>query len=71
MPQESERESLIKMQVNTLVDYLVNAQKYTYDDAMRVVLGSDTYRLMTESKSYLNQGRTYILNDLKEELAQV
>ena len=51
-----------------MVDYLVNTLKYTYDEALSKVLGSNTYHRLLSSNLYLNQGTLYVLEDLKREL---
>lgn len=68
MPAVSEKEILIKIQLNSMVDYLVNTLKYTYDEAFSKVLGSNTYHRLLSSNLYLNQGTLYVLEDLKREL---
>jgi len=68
MPAVSEKEILIKIQLNSMVDYLVNTLKYTYDEALSKVLGSNTYHRLLSSNLYLNQGTLYVLEDLKREL---
>lgn len=68
MKPESEKETLIKIQVNSMVDYLINQQHYTYSDALLEVLGSRTYHRLLASNMYLNQGSLYVLEDLKTEL---
>ena len=55
MPKESEKEKMIKLHLNSLVYYLVKEKKLPYTVAMATVLGSQTYRQLTESKMYLNQ----------------
>ena len=69
MPKESEKEKMLKLHLNYLVYYLVKEKKLPYTVAMATVLGSQTYRQLTESKMYLNQSRIYILDDFKAELA--
>lgn len=68
MPTVSDKEILIKIQLNSMVDYLVNTHKYTYDEALSKVLGSKTYHRLLSSTMYLNQGTLYVLEDLKTEL---
>lgn len=68
MPKESIKESLIKIQVNAMVDYLVNQCSYTYSEAWLAVMGSKTYHRMLKSSLYLSQGTLYVLSDLKREL---
>lgn len=68
MPAVSDREILVKIQLNSMVDYLVNTFKYTYDEALSKILGSNTYHRMLSSNMYLNQGTLYVLEDLKTEL---
>lgn len=70
MPKESEKEKMIKLHLNSLVHYLVKEKKLSYPIAMATVLGSETYRQLTESKMYLNQSRIYILDDFKAELGR-
>lgn len=71
MRPESEKETLIKIQVNSMVDYLINQQHYSYSDALLEVLGSQTYHRLLMSNMYLNQGPMYVLADLKQELGFV
>ncbi len=68
MSQESEKVQLIKLHINTLVDYLVREEKFSYENAMAVVLGSNTYKLLVKSDWYLNQSRLYVLDDFKKEI---
>lgn len=68
MPVVSDKEILVKIQLNSMVDYLVNTFKYTYDEALFKVLGSKTYHRLLSSNMYLNQGTLYVLEDLKQEL---
>lgn len=68
MPAVSDKEILVKIQLNSMVDYLVNSFKYTYDEAFSKVLGSKTYHRLLTSNLYLNQGTLYVLEDLKREL---
>lgn len=65
----SNKEILIKLQVNSMVYYLINAFKYSYEDAFSKVVGSKTYHRLLSSNMYLNQGTLYVLEDLKRELA--
>ena len=71
MRPESEKETLIKIQVNSMIDYLINQQQYSYSDALLEVLGSQTYHRLLTSNMYLNQGSMYVLSDLKQELGFV
>ena len=64
----SDKEILIKIQLNSMIGYLVNTFKYTYDEALSKVLGSKTYHRLLSSNMYLNQGTLYVLEDLKQEL---
>ncbi len=68
MPAVSDKEILIKIQVNAMVDYLVNTYKYTYDEAFSKVVGSKTYHRLLASTLYLNQEALYVLEDFKREL---
>ena len=69
MPTVSEKELLVKLQVNSMVSYLVNALKYSYEDAFSKVVGSNTYHRLLNSNLYLNQGTLYVLDDFKREFA--
>ena len=68
MPKESEREKMLKLQVNFMANFLINEKKISYEDAIRMVLGTQTYKQLVNSKLYLNQSRRYVLEDLKAEL---
>ena len=68
MPRESEKERMLKLHINFMVRYLINEKKIPYDDAIRIILGSKTYKQLVNSKLYLNQSRQYVLDDLKTEL---
>jgi len=68
MPSVSDKEILVKIQVNTMVDYLVNTYKYTYDEAFSLVVGSNTYHRLLTSTLYLNQDPLYVLDDFKNEV---
>ncbi len=68
MPSVSDKEILVKIQVNTMVDYLVNTYKYTYDEAFSLVVGSNTYHRLLTSTLYLNQDPLYVLDDFKREV---
>ena len=59
MPSVSDKEILVKIQVNTMVDYLVNTYKYTY---------ANTYHRLLTSTLYLNQDPLYVLDDFKSEV---
>lgn len=67
----SKRETLLKIQVNSMLDYLVNELKYPYYDSLEMVLSSATFHRLTENDLYLNQGTLYVLDDLKQEFANV
>lgn len=67
MPAVSDKEILIKIHLNSMVSYLINTFKYTYDEALSKVLGSKTYHRLLSSTMYLNQGTLYVLDDLKKE----
>lgn len=68
MPKESEREKMLKLQVNFMVNFLINEKKISYEDAIKIILGTQTYKQLVNSKLYLNQSRRYVLEDLKEEI---
>ena len=68
MPKESEREKMLKLQVNFMVNFLINEKKISYEDAIKIILGTQTYKQLVNSNLYLNQSRRYVLDDLKEEL---
>lgn len=68
MPKESEREKMLKLQVNFMVNFLINEKKISYEDAIKIILGTQTYKQLVNSKLYLNQSRRYVLEDLKAEL---
>ena len=68
MPKESEREKMLKLQVNFMISFLINEKKISYEDAIKIILGTQTYKQLVNSKLYLNQSRRYVLDDLKEEL---
>ena len=68
MPKESEREKMLKLQVNFMVNFLINEKKISYEDAIRMILGTQTYKQLVNSKLYLNQSRRYVLEDLKAEI---
>lgn len=68
MPKESEREKMLKLQVNFMANFLINEKKISYEDAIRMILGTQTYKQLVNSKLYLNQSRRYVLEDLKAEL---
>lgn len=68
MPKESEREKMLKLQVNFMVNFLINEKKISYEDAIKIILSSQTYKQLVNSKMYLNQSRRYVLEDLKEEI---
>ena len=64
----SDKEILVKIQLNSMVNYLVNTYKYKYHEALLKVLGSKTYHQLLLSNMYLNQGTLYVLEDFKLEL---
>lgn len=68
MPKESEREKMLKLQVNFMANFLINEKKISYEDAIKMILSSQTYKQLVNSKLYLNQSRRYVLEDLKEEI---
>lgn len=68
MPKESEREKMLKLQVNFMVNFLIKEKKISYEDAIKMILSSQTYKQLVNSKMYLNQSRRYVLEDLKEEI---
>ena len=68
MPKESEREKMLKLQVNFMANFLINEKKISYEDAIRMILGTQTYKKLVNSKLYLNQSRRYVLEDLKAEI---
>lgn len=68
MPKESEREKMLKLQVNFMANFLINEKKISYEDAIRMILGTKTYKQLVNSKLYLNQSRRYVLEDLKAEI---
>ena len=70
MPKESEREKMLKLQVNYMVNFLINEKKISYEDAIKITLGTQTYKQLVNSKLYLNQSRRYVLDDLKAELEE-
>ena len=59
---------MLKLQVNFMVNFLINEKKISYEDAIKIILGTQTYKQLVNSKLYLNQSRRYVLDDLKEEL---
>lgn len=68
MPKESEREKMLKLQVNFMANFLINEKKISYEDAIKIILGTQTYKQLVNSKLYLNQSRRYVLDDLKAEI---
>ena len=64
----SDKEILMKIQINSMLDYLINTCKYSYDDALPMVLSSNTYHRMLDNDMYMNQGTNYVLEDFKQEL---
>lgn len=68
MSRESEMEGLVKLHLNTFINYLVNEKKCNYSDALRIAVGSETYHRLLASRLYRNQGRLYVLDDFKAEL---
>lgn len=65
----NKKENLLKIQINSMADYLVNELKYPYDVSMGIVFSSDTFHNLVKNEMYLNQGTLYVLDDLKRELA--
>ena len=68
MPKESEREKMLKLQVNFMANFLINEKKISHEDAIKMILSSQTYKQLVNSKMYLNQSRRYVLEDLKAEI---
>ena len=68
MPKESEREKMLKLQVNFMANFLINEKKISYEDAIRMILGTQTYKQLVNSKLYWIQSRRYVLEDLKAEI---
>ena len=68
MPKESEREKMLKLQVNFMANFLINEKKISYEDAIKIILGTQTYKQLVNSKLNLNQSRRYVLDDLKAEI---
>lgn len=68
MPKENEREKMLKLQVNFMANFLINEKKISYEDAIKMILSSQTYKQLVNSKMYLNQSRRYVLEDLKAEI---
>lgn len=68
MPKESEREKMLKLQINFMANFLINEKKISYEDAIKIILGTQTYKQLVNSKLYLNQSRRYVLDDLKAEI---
>lgn len=68
MPTASNKEILLKIQLNSMLGYLTKSKKYSYEDAFNTVIGSKTYHRLLNSTLYLNQGTLYVLDDLKQEL---
>jgi hypothetical protein len=68
MPTESNKEILLKIQMNSMLEYLTKTLKYSYGDAFNTVVGSKTYHRLLNSTLYLNQGTLYVLDDFKKEL---
>ena len=52
MPKESEREKMLKLQVNFMANFLINEKKISYEDAIRMILGTQTYKQLVNSKLY-------------------
>lgn len=68
MPKESNKETLMKIQMNSMLNYLIRECKYSYADAFQMVLASDTYHRLVDNDMYMNQGTMYVLDDFKQEL---
>ena len=69
MPVVSNKEILIKIQMNSMLEFLTKTFRYSYEDAFDAVVGSKTYHRLLNSNLYLNQGTLYVLDDFKKELA--
>ena len=68
MPKESSKETLMKIQMDSMLNYLIRECQYSYADALQLVLASDTYHRLVENDMYMNQGTMYVLDDLKQEV---
>ena len=68
MPAVSDKEILMKIQINSMLNYLINTHKYAYEDALPMVLSSNTYHRLVENDMYMNQGTAYVLGDFKQEM---
>ena len=51
-----------------MANFLINEKKISYEDAIKMILGTQTYKQLVNSKLYLNQSRRYVLDDLKAEI---
>lgn len=70
MPVQSNKEISMKIQINSMLDYLINKHKYSYTDAFLTVVSSNTYHRLLNNDMYMNQGTSYVLDDFKQELGK-
>lgn len=70
MKQRVDNDSLIILHLNTMMSYLINKKRCTYEDAMELVLLSKTYHALLTDKLYRSQGSLYVLNDFIAEYNQ-
>ena len=68
MKQRVDNDSLIILHLNTMMSYLINKKRCTYEDAMELL--SKTYHALLTDKLYRNQGSLYVLNDFIAEYNQ-
>ena len=50
MPKESEREKMLKLQVNFMANFLINEKKISYEDAIKMIR-SEERRVGKECRS--------------------